>query len=114
MIEIKPVDYYDDDTSTYDMCNEETIASLQINNIKIPLCDKCVKELTQSLEEFHKTVFCHKCQEFVMSESGWKYGGSCKRKARINNEVITEKDAGYNYCVDCMDTCKDAVLKEKK
>lgn len=111
MIEINPVSYND---SEYDCCGNETIASIHINNIKIPLCDECVKELTQSLYKFNNTVFCHKCKEFVMSKSGWKYGGSCRRKAKLNNEIITEKNAGYNYCVDCMDTCKDAVLKEEK
>ena len=33
-------------------------------------------------------------------------------KLRAINFELTEKDAGFNYCKDCMDTCKHAVLKD--
>lgn len=46
-----------------------------------------------------------------MSKSGWRYGGSCKKRAEKDGEIITEKDAGFNYCVDCMYTCENAKLK---
>lgn len=109
MIEIVSTEYEDIE---YDSCNRTAIAVLEINGIKIPLCENCVKELTQSIEEFNNTVFCHKCENFIMSDSGFRYGGSCKLRAQKDGKEISEKDAGYLYCVDCMHTCKDAILKE--
>ena len=112
MIEIRPVNYCYEDKE-YDNCGNTSISILEVNGIKIPLCEKCVKELTESLEEFNTTIFCHKCENFIMSEYGFRYGGSCKRLAELNGKKITEKDAGYLFCVNCMDTCKYAILKQE-
>lgn len=91
MIEFNPKDYYDD--ADYDGCGNTTIASLRINGIRIPLCERCVKELTEELTSFNNTIFCHKCNSFTMSSSGWNYGGRC---------------SCHNKDVDCMGTCKEA------
>lgn len=103
MLEIVAKDYTDED---YDSCGNTTIATLRMNGIKIPLCSECIEELTESLDVFNNTIFCHKCEKFIMSESGWRYGGSCRK-----DKEVESKDAGYICCVDCMDTCKDAIIK---
>lgn len=104
MIEIVQHDYSTDED--YDSCGNTTHAILKINNIRIPLCRECLKELNDSLSEFNNTLFCHKCNYFIMSEYGWRYGGSCKKWAESDGKEISEKDAGYLYCRDCMDTCR--------
>ena len=91
MIEFKPKNYYED--ADYDACGNTTIASLIVNGIRIPLCEHCVKELTDELREFNNTIFCHKCDSFTMNNSGWNYGGRC---------------SCHNKDVDCMGTCDDA------
>ena len=109
MIEITSAGYEDEE---YDSCGNTTMAILKIDRIKIPLCRSCVEELTESMETFNNTVFCYKCDKFIMSRSGFRYGGSCKSKAEKEGKEISEKDAGYLFCVDCMHTCEDAILKE--
>ena len=104
MIEIRPVGYEDSD---YDSCGSTTVAVLQVDCIKIPLCNECVNELNESLTKFNNTIFCHKCKHFIMSQWGSKYGGSCQKDGEISIE-----NAGYVNCVDCMHTCEDAVLKD--
>ena len=103
MIEIKPFDY---ESEKYDMCGNTTHATLVINNIRIPLCGECIEELKEASERFNNTLFCHKCNNFVMNESGVMYGGSCKKWAEIDNKEITKENAGYSYCVDFMGTCR--------
>lgn len=92
----------------YDSCGNTTIAVLEIDSITIPLCDECVNDLSEQIKEYHDTIFCHKCSEFVMNKWGWHYGGSCKKKAALDGKTITIENAGLDYCVDCLDTCKDA------
>lgn len=104
MIEINPAQFEDE---KYDLCGSTTVAVLKVDRIKIPLCMECLDELNKSLSTFNNTIFCYKCNHFVKSNSGWRYGGSCKKDREIDI-----KDAGYINCVDCMHTCKDAVLKQ--
>ena len=94
--------------------NSRAIALLKINGITIPLSMERVKDLTEQLNSFNRTVFCYKCEHFIMSKSGWNYGGSCKLKALKDNYVLTENDAGYRYGTDCMDTCKECSLKKSE
>lgn len=110
MIELVGKVYEDED---YDSCGNTTHAILKINSIKIPLCRECLDELLQSVEKFNNTIFCHQCNHFIMSNSGWRYGGSCKKQAEKDGKIVLEKDAGFNYCVDCMGTCKEAVRREE-
>jgi hypothetical protein len=91
MIEFKAKDYFED--ADYDACGSTTIASLNVNGIKIPLCERCVKELTFQLTRFNNTVFCYNCKSFTMNSSGWNYGGRC---------------SCHNKDVDCMGTCDEA------
>ena len=112
MAEIKPYNSYEDEA--YDNCGNTTIVTLLVDRIKIPLCRECLVELLESIEKFNNTIFCHNCDHFIMSEEGWRYGGSCKKKAELKGEVISEKDAGYKYCVDCMYTCVDATPKRNR
>ena len=103
MIEIVPTNY---ECEEYDSCGNTTIAVLKVNRITIPLCTRCLDELNESLSEFNNITFCYQCEKFIMDESGWRYGGSCRRY-----KDIELKDAGYIKHVDCMGTCKDAVAK---
>lgn len=89
MVKIKAAAYVDKE---YDSCGNTTHAVLEVDQITIPLCEKCLEELTESLNIFHSTVFCHQCKHFKMSRWGWHYGGTC------------EKD-GFDR--DCMETCKN-------
>ena len=94
--------------SDYDQCGSTTIAVAEFGVIKIPLCQECLNELLASVDKFNNTIFCHECGNFIMSESGWRYGGSCKLKAQKDGHVLKDTEAGYNYCVDCMGTCEQA------
>ena len=104
MIEIKPATCEDEE---YDVCGSTTFAVLKVDRISIPLCCECLDELNNSLSEFNNTIFCYKCEHFIMSKWGLIYGGSCKKDLEIDI-----KDAGYINCVDAMHTCKDAKLLE--
>lgn len=77
----------------YDNCGNTTIAVVEVGNISIPLCRECYSRLNGSVRRFNETTFCYQCIHFVMSSSGWRYGGICRKK---------ERD------VDCMDTCAKA------
>lgn len=112
MAELKPYNYYEDED--YDNCGSTTIATLSVNHIKIPLCRECLDELLESVEKFKNTIFCHQCDHFVMSNDGWRYGGSCKLRARYAGKEITNENAGYDYYTECMNTCVDAILKNKE
>lgn len=106
---------YDDPIS--DQCapiftNDRTVAVLEINGIRIPLSFDRVEDLISKVEEFKNTTFCYKCDYFIMSKSGWNYGGSCKLKGKRHDEDLNENNAGFIYCVDCMATCKDAIPKK--
>ena len=109
MLTLRKVDYEDKD---YDGCGNTAIAVLEIDSISIPLCTECFERLNEDINTYNNTIFCHKCSEFIMSPHGWHYGGSCKQKALQDGKVITERDAGYNYCVDCLDTCNNSISKE--
>lgn len=93
----------------YDRCGNSTVAVLEVDSITIPLCAYCIDELNESLSTFNNTVFCHKCEYFIMSRWGNKYGGSCQKDGKVDIE-----NAGYINCVDCMHTCEHAILKNKE
>jgi len=97
-------------------CGGDSVLTLSIQDgINISLCLECVTKLTTRLETFNNTIFCYKCSNFIMSRSGWNYGGSCKRYARIDNYELTESDIGYKYYTECMDTCNEPnSIKEEK
>lgn len=106
---------YDDPSS--DKCtpmftNDRTVAILEINGITIPLSMARVNVLIDEINTFNNTIFCYKCNHFVMSKAGWNYGGSCKYEAEKHGKTITEENAGYDYCVDCMHTCPNCSMKE--
>lgn len=105
MIEVRAADYEDEE---YDSCGNTTVAVLKVDRITIPLCMRCLDELNESLSEFNNTTFCYQCEHFIKSRSGWRYGGSCRK-----DKDIELKDAGYINCKYCMDTCKDAIAKNK-
>ena len=103
------------DDKPYDCCGSTAIAVLEIDNITIPLCAECVNELTEQLNEYNNIIFCHKCSEFVMNRWGdWGHGGSCKKKAAEQGITLTEDLVGYDCCVDCLDTCKNAKPLEEQ
>ena len=94
--------------------NNCTAAVLEINGIGIPLCLTRLQSLIDAINKFAATIFCYKCDHFIMSRSGWNYGGSCKYQAQQHNDTVTELTAGYKYCVDCMHTCPHAIEKSNK
>lgn len=104
MIEIEAKNTSLCDAVGTDSCGNTTVAILNINGIKIPLCEICIKELSESLKKFNDTIFCYMCKNFIMSRSGWSYGGSCMKDGKVEIE-----DAGYVSFVSCMDTCNDAI-----
>lgn len=71
---------------------------------RIYLCEECLNDLLSSINEFNNKCFCYKCKHFGMSESGFKYGGSCLLK----DPNILKSSYGYINCKDCLDTCKNA------
>jgi len=105
MIKLRPVDW---DDPKYDGCVYATMAVLDVNGIRIPLCEECVEELSADLKAFNQMVFCHKCEHAIPSKWGWSYGGSCRKKAETYGKEITDETAGYECCVGWMDTCDDA------
>lgn len=114
-ITFRAVDIYNDpsrDNCTDPFSNSTTTAIIEIGNIKVPLCKSCMESLIAQVDKFNKTVFCYKCKYFIPSHAGWEYGGSCKLKALKDGISITEKAAGFNYCVDCMDTCNESSMNE--
>ena len=90
-----------------------TVAILDINGIRIPLSIDRVNDLINEVNEFSKIVFCYKCDKFIMSRSGFKYGGSCKLQAEKDGVFFNDALAGYRYAVDCTHTCKDAIPKKE-
>ena len=100
------------ETDDVDACGNTTVAEMRFNSIRIPLCRDCLDSLRESLNIYDNTIFCHKCANFIMSEDGWNYGGSCL-KTLSDKTKFDPKDAGYRHCVSCMHTCRDAVSKLK-
>ena len=109
MLEFRERSY---DDPEYDVCGSTCIAVIDLSNMKIPLCRECIGDLFNGIEKFKNTVFCEKCEHFIMSESGWKYGGSCQLRAKEHGKIVTSLNAGYDFCVGCLDTCKNARLKK--
>ena len=92
-------------------CGNTSIAEIHYNGMRIPLCTECLDSLRKSLKEYDETVFCYKCKNFIMSEDGWNYGGSCL-KSLDDKTTFKTSDAGHVYCKSCMDTCKDALYRK--
>ena len=88
---------------------DATVAVLEINGTIIPLSLDRMNDLITKVTDFSKIIFCYKCENFIMSSSGWKYGGSCILEGKKRGKEITSKLAGYECCVDCTHTCPEAV-----
>jgi hypothetical protein len=103
MIDIKLPDY---DAPEYDICGyHEVVAILEVNNMKIPLCLDCIKELTESLKIYNSTAMCYKCKNFI-KKNELHYGGSCLYKAENDGVHLEKMDIGYKYHVDAFDGCE--------
>lgn len=111
MAQIRAKNHCDDN---YDGYGNTAIAVLEVNGVSIPLSQDSVDELRESLNEFDNTIFCHKCNNFIMSQYGWNYGGSCQHQANEGGVLITKENAGYQYCVDCMGTCPSGRLRTEE
>lgn len=107
-IKIYPNNGSNVDMEEYDTCGNTCVAILEVNRMRIPMCDDCMEDLKSAIEKYYNTVFCHQCKHSIMSEYGFKYGCSCKLKAAKDGKELKESDAGYSYCVDSMDTCSNA------
>ena len=102
-----------DDSCAILFTNPRTVAILDINGISIPLSMGRLENLIDQVKKFDDKVFCYKCDNFIMSESGWNYGGSCKLIAKNEYGIyISKHDAGYIYCVDCMHSCEKGIPKK--
>lgn len=75
MIELRGVEYYRDED--YDSCGNTAHAALEMNAMTILLCSDCLEELIEAVHKFENTIFCHQCNHFKMSDSGFRYGGRC-------------------------------------
>lgn len=88
----------DYDAPERDLCGSLTCAVLKVNSILIPLCEDCVKELTEEVNKFKSTIFCYKCKHFAPDKYGLEYGGICKKVQEPNQRKKR----------DFMETCKEA------
>ena len=98
----------------YDVCGNITIAVLEHDNVMIPLCNECIKELAESIKEFENTIFFRNCGHWHISSSGMRYGGTCDviaAKAGKDFSQIPKSSYGHIYVTDHFFTCKDAVNK---
>ena len=105
---------YSFDSSEYDPCGKMTIAVLEVNNITIPLCEDCLKDLERDLIKFKNTIFCRDCTKWHRSEHGIKYGGTCEVKVEQNGESmdkILPRDYGYYYGTYFNETCEHCMKK---
>lgn len=109
MVEFRAREYSD---SEYDSCGSMTRAVLCIDTIRIPLCQDCIDELSNNIQVFNDTIFCHKCHYFEMNKYGLSYDGSCRKEADRDGTVLTESLVGYVHPRGCMDTCSEAVLRK--
>lgn len=103
-----------DSDREYDVCGNITIAILEHDNVMIPLCNECIKELAESIKEFENTVFCRNCGHWHVSNSGVRYGGTCDviaAKSGKDFSQISKSDYGHIYVTDHFFTCKDAINK---
>lgn len=103
-----------DSDREYDVCGNITIAILEHDNVMIPLCNECIKELAESIKEFENTVFCRNCGHWHVSSSGVRYGGTCDviaAKSGKDFSQISKSDYGHIYVTDHFFTCKDAINK---
>lgn len=108
MIELRRINY---DDKEYDSCGNKTVAVLEINNITIPLCEKCLSELNDDITKYNNTIFCYQCKHCMINEDGTRF--SCKDAAELDHKTIALNDIGYSYAVDRMYSCKDAEIKEE-
>lgn len=99
MIEIRTPDYNDEEYTD----GAPTYAVLNIRGIKIMLNKNDLDNLEEELKRYSKPHYCYQCKKFIMNKYGeWKIGGSC-----CKNKSISQEQAGYENCVDCMNTCSD-------
>ena len=98
MIELVTKDWEDEDYCSEHNC--EAVGTLKLNGVKVPLCMHCIEMLQEEVNEFLKPQYCFQCKYFIMSSSGWHYGGSCNIDG-----TIPAREAGYCNCRDCMDSC---------
>ena len=106
-IEIKTIDRYDDDL--YDSCGSAAKGVLEINGIRIPLCEDCMNTLISEAEGFKNITFCYMCEEFVRKKS--ECYGSCKKEARKYGVELKESDIGYSFYKPMMGTCDNPKKK---
>ena len=96
---------YDD--KDYDNCGNVTVAVLEIDNITIPLCKECLKDLKDDIDDYNDAQFCGRCMHFKASPYGpVHYGGSC-----TSDQEVDEKDYGNVNYVDYFRICKDGKFK---
>ena len=107
-MEIKAPDYKSPDL---DSCGNTVIAEIHYNGMRIPLCEDCLNSLRESLKSYDETIFCYKCADFIMSNDGWNYGGTCLRSIE-DRESFDPKNAGYVEYTYCMGSCEHAVKKD--
>ena len=106
MIEIKNPDY---DAPEYDICGyREVVAILKINNMILPLCKDCIKELSSEIQTYNNTPHCYECKNFV-NTNGLSYGGGCRYESENNGDHLTDQEIIYKYHVETCDSCEHFV-----
>ena len=105
-IDIRTISY---DDPQQDNCCRKAAAILELDNIRIPLCEDCLNKLTARLSDFNKIIFCKDCCNFMMNKYGLAYDGSCKKKALDHGvQSIPKESIGFDYWTGPYDTCKYA------
>ena len=112
-IELRSLTYEDKE---YDACGKSTIAVLELgNSITIPLCEECLNELYNSVEDFKSKTFCRTCKHWYQSKNGMKYGGTCAIKLLNNQnkhiEDISKEEYGEIESTGFYYTCDNAEKK---
>ena len=104
MVRIKnPYDFYEE----YDGCGNEVFAVLEVDKIKIPLCQECFESLVKEVNSYNTPQFCFQCEHWGMNRWGVKYGGSCMKDGKIDPQLW-----GYRNNTSWLDSCNK--FKEKK
>lgn len=101
----------DSDSEEYCVCGMPTYAELKVERIKIPLCEECLEELIEKVDNFKNVIPCGKCKWVIKKPNDWRF--SCTLKAQKARKLLTQDDAGYLYPVDYTDTCKEAERKKE-
>lgn len=86
-------------------CGNPAVAVIETTNVKLYLCNGCLKEFQQATLDVSSRVesSCYKCKYYMPHPDGYRYCGRCQ---------LTEVDKSYwDGSTGWLDTCKEFVAK---